>query len=330
MPLPDTVEGAARWLLGGVLIFAFGFESVVMLWDGKFLFCLCSFLIAVALTLLLVYWSFLPTIILVLSGIVALASIPFVFYGIVRFIRDRKASKQMLMVVATFLFAVAIIAAIAGVALIYVARTTQSPTIATISQGPPPGENSKVIAAIEAEKNAAILQRDQAVQTVLATKQQLAAAQQAPRYGKKMGPINTLNAFSATGGIWRELMPQDIAILFTASPENNELFLDLHRIFEVGLREVRDQVKPGRSPLLQPPNYQRDLDAPPLAATDLSGIIIHGPVPDSLRRFFENCFVTRWTEKVPEGLANYYKFQRVIWIEIGNGFPWKTPGICSE
>jgi len=97
-----------------------------MLWEGKFLFSVCSLLIAAALTLLLVYWSYVPTIILVLAGLIGLASIPLVFFGIVRFIRGWKAPKSMLMVIGTFLFAIALIAAIAGGALIYVAKTTQT------------------------------------------------------------------------------------------------------------------------------------------------------------------------------------------------------------
>jgi hypothetical protein len=72
VPLPDNVEAAARWLIGGVLIFAFGFESVVMLWEGKFLFSACSLLIAISLTLLLVYWAYLPTIVLIAATVVGL------------------------------------------------------------------------------------------------------------------------------------------------------------------------------------------------------------------------------------------------------------------
>lgn len=125
-PLPDTVEGAVRWLLGGVLIFAFGFESVVMLWEGKFVLSACSLVIATALTLLLVYWAYLPTIVLVAAFILSLVSIPLVFYGIFKFVRGRKIPKPMLFITATFLLVVALIAAIAGGALFYVVKTTGS------------------------------------------------------------------------------------------------------------------------------------------------------------------------------------------------------------
>jgi hypothetical protein len=125
LPLPDTVEGAVRWLLGGVLIFAFGFESVVMLWEGKFVLSASSLMIAITLTLLLVYWAYLPTIVLVAAFILGLASIPLVFYGILRFVRARRIPRPMLLITATFLLLVALIAAIAGGALFYVARTTK-------------------------------------------------------------------------------------------------------------------------------------------------------------------------------------------------------------
>src|SRR5271156_6170284 len=103
IPLPETLEGAIRWLLGTVLIVAFGFQSVTMLWDRKWLASFCSLLIAVALTLLLVYWSYLPTIILVLGSLLGIALVPTVFYGVVRFIRERRIEKSMLVIAGTFL-----------------------------------------------------------------------------------------------------------------------------------------------------------------------------------------------------------------------------------
>jgi hypothetical protein len=160
MPLPDNVEAAARWLLGGVLIFAFGFESVVMLWEGKFIISACSLLIAVLLTLLLVYWSHLPTIVLVAAVVAVVASIPVVFYGIVKFIRGRKIEKKMLMVVGTFLVVIALIALIAGGALFYVAKTTtetaggQPPASPTVIHDPPTAEDiTKATAPISKERD---------------------------------------------------------------------------------------------------------------------------------------------------------------------------------
>jgi hypothetical protein len=177
--LPDTVEAAARWLLGGVLIFAFGFESVVMLWDGKFLLSFCSFVIAIALTLLLVYWSYLPTIILVIAAIMAAASVPLVFYGAARFIRERQIAKPMLMIIGTFLIVVALIAMISGGAMIYVAQTT----FKGVTGGVPQAELDEVRDKLSAEQEARAVLDRQLMETkreLQQTRQQLEAARQAP------------------------------------------------------------------------------------------------------------------------------------------------------
>jgi hypothetical protein len=148
IPLPDTLEGAIRWLLGTVLIVAFGFQSVTMLWDRKWLASFCSLLIAVALTLLLVYWSYLPTIILVLGSLLGIALVPTVFYGVVRFIRERRIEKSMLVIAGTFLLVVALIAAIAGGALFYVAK--YGPTTPAQSAGGTPQSSASDTAKIAA------------------------------------------------------------------------------------------------------------------------------------------------------------------------------------
>jgi hypothetical protein len=109
-------------------------------------------LIAVSLTLLLVYWAYLPTIVLVAAAIMGMASIPFVFYGIVRFIRAQKAAKLTLWIVATCFVAVAIIAAIAAGALIYVAKTTSAAVADNVM---PTAEQIEVATApIRAERDA--------------------------------------------------------------------------------------------------------------------------------------------------------------------------------
>jgi hypothetical protein len=59
LDVPKTWEGAARWFLGGTIIFASGFEAVVMFWEGKFLFSLGSFLVAIFLLAILIYWDLL-------------------------------------------------------------------------------------------------------------------------------------------------------------------------------------------------------------------------------------------------------------------------------
>ena len=59
LDMPKTWEGAARWFLGGTIIFASGFEAVVLFWEGKLLFSLGSFLVAIFLVAVLIYWDLL-------------------------------------------------------------------------------------------------------------------------------------------------------------------------------------------------------------------------------------------------------------------------------
>ena len=194
----------------------------------------------------------------------------------------------------------------------------------------PTEDMAKATAPVQSKLDAAMRELEVTKRQLEVTKHQLANALQFPPYARKMGPIHMLNAFSATGAIWRELVPLNGAILFTATPENNELLQDLGTIFGIGMREVDKQLTPGKSPLLSRPNYQRDIDAPRLVDTELSGIVIHGEGSEQLRNFFERCFVTRYSSKIPDGLADFYKFHRVIWIEIGTGSPWKAPMQCAE
>jgi hypothetical protein len=57
LDMPKTWEGAARWFLGGTIIFASGFEAVVLFWEGKFLLALGSFSVAVVLMAILLQWE---------------------------------------------------------------------------------------------------------------------------------------------------------------------------------------------------------------------------------------------------------------------------------
>jgi hypothetical protein len=151
-------------------------------------------------------------------------------------------------------------------------------------------------------------------------------------YDRKMGPIAVLNAFSESGAIWRKVVPANTGILITADSENRELASNLSNIFQVGMREVSDKLKPGQPWLLQPPDYSVDIDAPRLPSSGYSGVVIHGSGDgqSELRAFLDRCFITRQTPKTTDGLASYYKLDNVLWIEIGPGSPWKPdPTICS-
>jgi hypothetical protein len=55
--LPKNWEGAARWFLGGTIVFASGFEAVVLFWEGKFAAAGGSFAVAILLMAVLLYWD---------------------------------------------------------------------------------------------------------------------------------------------------------------------------------------------------------------------------------------------------------------------------------
>jgi hypothetical protein len=59
LELPKNWESAARWFLGGTIIFASGFEAVVLFWEGKFLVSFGSLLVAIILLAILIYWDLL-------------------------------------------------------------------------------------------------------------------------------------------------------------------------------------------------------------------------------------------------------------------------------
>ncbi|MGY8665386.1 hypothetical protein Q3C01_23885 [Bradyrhizobium sp. UFLA05-109] len=55
--LPKNWEGAARWFLGGTIVFASGFEAVVLFLEVKLGAAIGSFLVAVVLMAILIYWD---------------------------------------------------------------------------------------------------------------------------------------------------------------------------------------------------------------------------------------------------------------------------------
>jgi hypothetical protein len=55
--LPKNWEGATRWFLGTTIIFASGFEAVVLFWEGKFGAASSSLVVAVLLMAILIYWD---------------------------------------------------------------------------------------------------------------------------------------------------------------------------------------------------------------------------------------------------------------------------------
>lgn len=55
--LPKNWEGAVRWFLGGTIVFASGFEAVVLFWEGKFGPASGSIGIAILFMAILIYWD---------------------------------------------------------------------------------------------------------------------------------------------------------------------------------------------------------------------------------------------------------------------------------
>jgi hypothetical protein len=74
LDMPKTWEGAARWFLGGTLVFASGFEAVVLFWEGKFLPALGSLFVALVLIGFLLSWDSLREKIPRLTGAITSAS----------------------------------------------------------------------------------------------------------------------------------------------------------------------------------------------------------------------------------------------------------------
>jgi hypothetical protein len=55
--LPKNWEGATRWFLGGTLVFASGFEAVVLFWEQKYLAAVGSLSVAIILMAILLNWD---------------------------------------------------------------------------------------------------------------------------------------------------------------------------------------------------------------------------------------------------------------------------------
>jgi hypothetical protein len=141
-------------------------------------------------------------------------------------------------------------------------------------------------------------------------------------YIRNMGPLNTLNRFSLAKEIGAKLSGQDIIFVITAPKENGLVKYNLEMILNVG----------GHIKIAQPPNYDVDIDAPRLIDSGYSGIVIHGhnDAHDLIDNLLRDCFSMHKTTKTIDGLAQYYKVNNVVWMEIGKGSPWKSPAACWD
>jgi hypothetical protein len=201
-----------------------------------------------------------------------------------------------------------------------------SPTAEDIAKATEPiqaqldAANQQVAAARNSQINLDVLTRnaDQLRQQVFNLKQ----AQENPQY---FGVVNTLNAFSAAGGISRKLADEQASILLTANG-NWQLKRSIMNIFEIGGRGDNLFHSPSLAKIIVDlPRTDIDLDAPKIPFSDRPGIIIHGDTAakSDLMLFFDRCFAARQTSQMVPGLAEYYKVPKLIWIEIGPGNPWK-------
>jgi hypothetical protein len=57
--LPKSWEGAVRWFIGGTIVFASGFEAVVLFWEGKLTVAASSLFVAIVLMGILLNWDWL-------------------------------------------------------------------------------------------------------------------------------------------------------------------------------------------------------------------------------------------------------------------------------
>jgi hypothetical protein len=177
------------------------------------------------------------------------------------------------------------------------------------------------------------LQLSAAKQELENTKQAANVAQNVP---PRVGPINTLNTFSAAEGLFEELLPSNTSVLVTAMPENERVKNELNNLLGIGQRKIRDKLPEGKSLLLYESTNTLDLDAPHPTSL-FTGIVIHGArasgnaLIDLKNILEERCLDTpRTTAMVPDEIKKYYKSDNIIWIEIGKGSPWRTGRDCSE
>jgi hypothetical protein len=117
--------------------------------------------------------------------------------------------------------------------------------------------------------------------------------------------------------------PTHWAVLITAPSENARL---AETLFQLLYMAMQNKVK-----LLAVPDRSKQLDAPILPDSGVSGIILHGQnwLNARLEQTLKGCFDIRQTDEVPDGLnSEFFKIPaefKVVWIEIGKGSPYKEP-----
>jgi hypothetical protein len=117
---------------------------------------------------------------------------------------------------------------------------TLSPALSAVAQSDE--HNQTQIRALQSQLAAAQRQRDDAQQNLATVQAQLSAArrqaesaeQAAQRVPPRVGPIYTLNSFSAPEGLFQELLKTNTSVLVTSTPENEAAKFDLNNVLSVG------------------------------------------------------------------------------------------------
>jgi hypothetical protein len=178
------------------------------------------------------------------------------------------------------------------------------------------------LAQAEKERDAAILNAKMA---------KLPPTPSASNYPQGFGTTCTYNLISTASTFWSRSQ-RGAAVLITAANDNEEFKKNLVGTLSVGSAEAwKPQPSPNNTQMIfvETPDISISLDAPHLVPSDQRGITVHGVDPqETLRSGWSSHFVVRYTSKVPEGLAEYYKVPSIVWIDIGPGSPWADPASC--
>jgi hypothetical protein len=118
-------------------------------------------------------------------------------------------------------------------------------------------------------------------------------------------------------------------LVITAPPDQIKLRRLLGDIIQLALRP--------NVAVLEPPDPNRELDAPKLPTPDTDGLVTHGmdQFGGVLESVLQQCFVMkRVRADAPAGLGDYYypnQHPIIVWLAFGAiGSPWKNPSGCNQ
>jgi hypothetical protein len=138
-----------------------------------------------------------------------------------------------------------------------------------------------------------------------------------------------------------KILPKTIYVL-TSADSTKALLENIRLLLEDAIGKSNQPFDPGWvHPLYRAPSpdYVKDLDAPKLIGHGDTGITIHGrnAAGDFLTEVFSSVFITHQTAELPADplLAYYHRkysnfgsYDAIVWIEVGDGYPWNQDGHC--